>query len=110
MAENTYIWLSVAIIALLTAALRFLPFALFGNGRKTPKIIEKLSSMLPYAIMGMLVVYCLKDTSFSSLGGFLPALIASAVVVLLHAWKRNTLLSIISGTVCYMLLVQLVFV
>ena len=110
MTENTYIWLSVAIIALVTAALRFLPFALFGNGRKTPKIIEKLSSMLPYAIMGMLVVYCLKDTSFSSLGGFLPALIASAVVVLLHVWKRNTLLSIISGTVCYMLLVQLVFV
>ena len=108
MTENTYIWLSVAIIALVTAALRFLPFALFGNGRKTPKIIEKLSSMLPYAIMGMLVVYCL--TSFSSLGGFLPALIASAVVVLLHVWKRNTLLSIISGTVCYMLLVQLVFV
>ena len=110
MTENTYTWLSVAIIALVTAALRFLPFALFGNGRKTPKIIEKLSSMLPYAIMGMLVVYCLKDTSFSSLGGFLPALIASAVVVLLHVWKRNTLLSIISGTVCYMLLVQLVFV
>ena len=110
MTENTYIWLSVAIIALVTAALRFLPFALFGNGRKTPKIIEKLSSMLPYAIMGMLVVYCLKGTSFSSLGGFLPALIASAVVVLLHVWKRNTLLSIISGTVCYMLLVQLVFV
>ena len=110
MAENTYIWLSVAINTLVTAALRFLPFALFGNGRKTPKIIEKLSSMLPYAIMGMLVVYCLKDTSFSSLGGFLPALIASAVVVLLHVWKRNTLLSIISGTVCYMLLVQLVFV
>ena len=110
MTENTYIWLSVAIIALLTAALRFLPFALFGNGRQTPRIIEKLSSMLPYAIMGMLVVYCLKDTSFSSLGGFMPALIASAVVVLLHVWKRNTLLSIISGTVCYMLLVQLVFV
>ena len=110
MTENTYIWLSVAIIALITAALRILPFALFGNGRKTPKIIEKLSLMLPYAIMGMLVVYCLKDTSFSSLGGFLPALIASAVVVLLHVWKRNTLLSIISGTVCYMLLVQLVFV
>ena len=110
MTENTYIWLSVAIIALVTAALRFLPFALFGNGRKTPKIIEKLSSMLPYAIMGMLVVYCLKDTSFSSLGGFLPAIIASAVVVLLHVWKRNTLLSIISGTVCYMLLIQLVFV
>jgi branched-subunit amino acid transport protein AzlD len=109
MTENTYIWLSVAVIALVTAALRFLPFALFGNGKKTPKIIEKLSSMLPYAIMGMLVVYCLKDVSFGSLGGFLPAFIASAVVIVLHVWRRNTLLSIISGTISYMLLVQLVF-
>jgi branched-subunit amino acid transport protein AzlD len=109
MTENTYIWLSVAVIALVTAALRFLPFALFGNGKKTPKIIEKLSSMLPYAIMGMLVVYCLKDVSFGSLRGFLPAFIASAVVIVLHVWRRNTLLSIISGTISYMLLVQLVF-
>ena len=109
MLESTYVWISVAIIALITAALRFLPFLLFGNGRKTPKIIEKLSSLLPFAIMGMLVVYCLKSISFDSLGGFMPALIATAAVVALHAWRKNTLLSIASGTVIYMLLVQLVF-
>ena len=59
--------------------------------------------------MGMLVVYCLKDTSFATLGGFLPALLACAAVALLHLWRRNTLLSIIGGTLTYMLLVQFVF-
>lgn len=107
--ESPYIWISVAIIALVTAALRFLPFLLFGKGKKTPKIIEKLSTLLPCAVMGMLVVYCLKGVSFSSLGGFLPTLIATAAVVLIHAWRKNTLLSILTGTVLYMLLVQLVF-
>lgn len=107
--DNAYAWGSVALIALVTALIRFLPFAVFSRSGKTPKIIEKLSSLLPAAIMGMLVVYCLRSTSFSSLDGFLPALIASAVVVLLHIWRRNTLISIISGTVTYMLLVQLVF-
>lgn len=107
--DNAYAWGSVALIALVTALIRFLPFAVFSRSGKTPKIIEKLSSLLPPAIMGMLVVYCLRSTSFSSLDGFLPALIASAVVVLLHIWRRNTLISIISGTVTYMLLVQLVF-
>ena len=109
MLESTYVWISVAIIALITAALRFLPFLLFDNGRKTPHIIEKLGALLPFAIMGMLVVYCLKGISFGSLGGFLPALIATAAVIALHAWRKNTLLSIASGTVIYMLLVQLVF-
>lgn len=106
---DAYIWGTVAVIAFVTAALRFLPFFAFGKGRRTPAIIEKLGGLLPYAIMGMLVVYCLKGVSFTSLGGFLPALISCAVVVLLHVWKRNTLLSIIAGTVCYMILVQLVF-
>lgn len=106
--ENAYVWISVAIIALVTAALRFLPFTLFKNG-KAPRIIEKLSSLLPFAVMGMLVVYCLKGISFTSLGGFLPALIASAAVVGLHIWRKNTLLSILAGTVSYMLLVQLIF-
>ncbi len=103
------IWISVAIIALTTAALRFLPFLLFGGGRKTPKIINKLSRTLPLAIMGMLVVYCLKGVSLASPSGFVPALVACLVVALLHVWRRNTLVSILSGTVCYMLLVQLVF-
>ena len=106
---NDSAWLMVAVIALVTAALRFLPFVVFGGGRKAPAIIERLSAVLPAAIMGMLVVYCLKGTHFTSAAGWAPALTACAVVVGLHVWKRNTLLSIIGGTVVYMLLVQLVF-
>ena len=99
----------VAVAALVTAALRLLPFLIFRGNRKTPRLIEKLGRILPCAIMGMLVVYCLKDMSFASPAGFLPYLIAVAVVAGLYLWKNNTLLSIACGTVCYMLLVQLVF-
>ena len=107
--EFSKIGLSVAIIALITASLRFLPFIVFKNDKKTPAIITKLGRILPFAVMGMLVVYCLKDVSFTSPSGFVPALISCIVVAVLHIWKRNTLISIVSGTVCYMLLVQLVF-
>ena len=96
-------------IALVTALTRFLPFAVFNKSRKTPKIIEKLGKVLPCAVMGMLVVYCLKDMSFISMSSYLPALIASLTVGILYVIKRNTLISIIGGTVCYMLLVQFVF-
>ena len=99
----------IAVVALVTAALRFLPFVIFNGNRKTPPMIEKLGRILPYAIMGMLVVYCLKGISFASLAGFMPYLIAGAVVALLHICTRNTLLSIVCGTICYMLLVQMVF-
>ena len=109
MMNNVHAWLIVAVSALVTAAIRFLPFLIFNGSRETPPIITRLSKTLPYAIMAMLVVYCLKSVSFASLAGFAPSLIACAVVVLLHVWKRNTLVSIVSGTVCYMLLVQLVF-
>lgn len=102
-------WLGVAVIALVTAGLRFLPFMVFGGGRKTPAIIARLSGALPCAIMGMLVVYCLKGMSFASFGGFLPMVLACLVTGGLHVWKRNTLLSIVGGTVCHMLLVQAVF-
>ncbi|MBE6870460.1 MAG: branched-chain amino acid transporter AzlD [Ruminococcaceae bacterium] len=107
--NGTYVWITVAVIALTTAAIRFLPFLIWSGDRKTPKIIEKLGKVLPFAVMGMLVVYCLKDVSFTSVSGFLPPLIGCAVVAVFHIWKRNTLISIVSGTVCYMLLVQLVF-
>ena len=108
--NDQYVWLAVAIIALVTALIRFLPFMVFGGKRKVPKFIEKLGKMLPYAIMGMLVVYCLRDVSFTAgVSGFLPSLIACAVVAALHIWRRNTLLSIIVGTVCYMILVQVIF-
>lgn len=101
--------LLIAVMALVTIALRFLPFLIFGEHRQTPPIIAYLGQVLPYAIMGMLVVYCLKDVSFTSAPFAIPEAIGCAVVVVLHVWKRNTLLSIGGGTLCYMLLVQLVF-
>lgn len=107
--NDTQLWLTVAVIALVTALLRFLPFVIFSGGRKTPAVVERLGAVLPGAIMAMLVVYCLKGTHFSSAEGWVPALIGVLVTGSLHVWKRNTLLSIIGGTVCYMLLVQLVF-
>lgn len=100
---------TVAVVALVTAGLRFLPFLIFGENRTTPPLITYLGQVLPYAIMGMLVIYCLKDVSFVSGSFGIPELLGCAAVALLHIWKRNTLLSIGAGTVCYMLLVQLVF-
>ena len=107
--DKFYAIAMIAVIALVTAALRFLPFFIFRGNRKTPKYIEYLGKVLPYAIMGMLVVYCLKDTYFTSLEGFLPPLISCGVVAVLYVWKRNTLLSIIAGTLCNMLLLQFIF-
>ena len=101
--------LMIAVIALVTAALRFLPFWIFRDNRKTPPLISHLGKVLPFAIMGMLVVYCLKDISFTGAPFGIPELAGCAVVTALHVWKRNTLLSIGAGTVCYMLLVQFVF-
>ena len=101
--------LLIAVAVLVTMATRFLPFLIFGEKRDTPPIIEYLGTVLPCAIMGMLVVYCLKDVSFLSSPFGLPELIACVVVAALHVWKRSSLLSIGGGTVCYMLLVQLVF-
>lgn len=100
--------LAIAIMSALTLLTRFLPF-LFFAGKKTPDWVGYLGGVLPCAIMGMLVVFCLKDVSFASLGGFLPALIAGAITVGSYVWKKNTLLSILAGTVCYMILVQFVF-
>lgn len=98
----------VALIALVTAALRFLPFVLL-RGKQTPPFIAYLGKVLPFAIMGMLVVYCLKGVSLTAFPFGIPELLGCATVTLLHIWKRNTLLSIGAGTVCYMLLVQFVF-
>ena len=107
--NNTHVWLTVAVIALVTALLRFLPFLIFGGGRRTPAIIELLGAVLPAAMMAMLVVYCLKGTHFAAPEGWIPVLVGVVVTAGLHVWKRSTLLSIIGGTVVYMLLVQLVF-
>ena len=101
--------LLVAVVALVTAFLRFLPFLIFGENRTTPPLITYLGQVLPFAIMGMLVVYCLKGITPTAAPYGIPEAIGCAVVALLHIWKRNTLLSIGAGTVCYMLLVQFVF-
>ena len=98
----------IGVIALVTAALRFLPFLLL-QGRETPKFVAYLGKVLPFSIMGMLVVYCLRSISFASASTFLPEILACAAVIGVHIWKRNTLFSILSGTILYMVLVQLVF-
>ena len=101
--------LLVATVALVTIALRFLPFWVFGENRTTPPLVAHLGKVLPFAIMGMLVVYCLKDVKLTTAPFGAPELIGCALVAGLHIWKRSTLLSIGAGTVCYMLLVQFIF-
>lgn len=107
--DNWHTAAAIAVMALVTAGLRFAPFALFGERRKIPPVVFYLGRVLPYAAMGMLVVYCLKDVKLTAAPYGLPELLSVALVAGLHSWKRNTLLSIGAGTVCYMLLIQLVF-
>ena len=107
--NNMHSVLLVAVTALVTIAIRFLPFLIFGDRRKTPAFVQYLGKVLPYAIMGMLVVFCLKGISFAEAPHGIPELAASLLVVVLHVWKRSTLISIVGGTAFYMLLVQMVF-
>ena len=104
---NSNIGILVLIMSLVTAALRFLPFLIFR--RSVPEYITYLGRVLPAAIIGMLVVYCLKDITFAAFPFGIPEMIAALCVVLLQAWKRNSLISILFGTAVYMALVQLVF-
>lgn len=99
----------ILVIALVTAALRFVPFFIFSGDRPVPKFITYLGRVLPYSIMAMLVIYCLKSISFVKAPFGLPELISVALVAVLHVWKKNTLFSIICGTVCYMVLIQFIF-
>lgn len=101
--------ITIALIVIGTMLTRFLPFILFPAGHKTPKYVAYLGKALPSAIFGLLVIYCLKNVSLLSGSHGLPELISIALVAALHLWKRQMLLSIAAGTVCYMLLVQLVF-
>lgn len=100
--------LIVAVTAGVTILLRFLPFLIFKN--HVPEAIIYLGKVLPFAIMGMLVVYCMKGIHLLSGNHGMPEAIATALIFVLHKWKHNTLLSIVGGTVCYMVLIQLVFV
>ena len=91
-----------------TMVTRFLPFLIFPEGKEPPEFIQYLGKVLPYAVIGLLVIYCLKDVPGSGTYG-IPEFLAIVFIVLLHRWKKNILLSIGGGTVFYMLLVQYVF-
>lgn len=101
--------ITVAMVVLGTMLTRFLPFLLFPAGKPTPKYIQYLGKVLPPAVFGMLIVYCLKGVDVLGGSHGLPELISILLVIVLHLWKRQTLLSIAGGTICYMLLVQTVF-
>lgn len=106
---RVYTLIQILVMALVTALLRFLPFLVFPDGKNRPKIITYLGTVLPYGVMAMLVIYCLKGVSLLTWPHGIPELLAILAVVALHLWKKNTLLSIFGGTAFYMVLVQLVF-
>ena len=113
---------AIAVMSIVTFLTRALPFLLFDQGDHPPKLVLYLGRVLPPAVIAMLIIYCLKsnilavEANLTSLldpavlSQWLPALLAVAVVVILHIWKHNNLLSIFGGTILYMVLVQAVFV
>lgn len=101
--------LSVAVMALVTFLTRALPFLLFDRGGEPPKVILYLGKYLPPAVIAMLIVYCYRNVGFDAIANWMPAFLAGGAVVALHLWKRNDMLSIVGGTILYMVLVQVVF-
>ncbi|WMC92294.1 branched-chain amino acid transporter permease [Kineothrix sp. MB12-C1] len=101
--------ITIGAVILGTVITRFLPFILFPADKPTPAYIKYLGKMLPSAALGLLVIYCFKDTSFLTGSRGIPELISTALVIILHIWKRQMLLSIAGGTIAYMLLIQFVF-
>ena len=101
--------LVILIMGLVTLATRLLPVLIFGRGEKVPDYILYLGKVVPFTAMGLLIVYCLKDVSVVETPHGLPELIALAIVSGSYLWKRNTILSVVIGTVVYMMLVQMVF-
>ncbi|MGL4606131.1 MAG: branched-chain amino acid transporter permease [Eubacteriaceae bacterium] len=99
----------VLIVAACTFLTRFLPFALFGGGKEVPEIVRTLGELLPPAVIAILVIYCLKGVNFTIPPNGIPEFIGVGIVVALHIWKRNNLLSIGGGTIIYMILVQYLF-
>lgn len=97
--------ITIIIVVIGTMMTRFLPFMIFPESKTPPKIVTYLGKVLPYAVIGLLVIYCLKDAVFSKYHT-LPEMIAILSVIIIHTWKKNTLLSIGAGTIIYMILVQ----
>lgn len=106
---NTKDILMVGIIAICTFATRVFPFALFGRGQEPSKLVRYLGKSLPGAVIAVLLVYCVKTIDFAIISTYVPQFISITIVILLHIWKRNNLLSIGLGTILYMGLIQFVF-
>lgn len=101
---------TIGVCVLGTLLTRFIPFILFPENKETPEFVRYLGSVLPYAVIGLLVVYCLKDVNLFGGSHGIPELIAVAFIIIVHRWKKNVLLSIAGGTLLYMLLVQYIFI
>lgn len=101
--------ITITMVVLGTAITRFLPFIVFPADKPVPKYVQYLGKVLPSAVFSLLVIYCLRNVSIFTESHGIPELISIALVIALHLWKRQMLLSIAGGTICYMLLVQLVF-
>ena len=93
-----------------TMITRFLPFLIFPENKETPEWVQYLGKVLPYSVIGLLVVYCLKDTPILTGSHGIPEVIATIFIVVIHSWKKNVLLSIAGGTLLYMGLVQYIFI
>ncbi len=102
-------FLIILLVAATTFGTRLVPFLFFPKGKEIPAVVEYLGKVLTPAVIGMLVVYCLKDTPVMAAPHGIPELIAVLAIVILHVWKRNNLLSIGAGTVLYMFLIQVIF-
>lgn len=108
--SNTQVIIMIAVAAVCTFATRVVPFALFGGKKGVPKFIKYLGDILPTAIIGVLIIYCLSDFTTGDINIIVPKLIGVAITAAMHLWRRNTLLSIAAGTISYMLLIHFVFV
>lgn len=101
--------ITVGMVVLGTMLTRFIPFIIFPAGKPTPKYIQYLGNVLPSAVFGLLIIYCLKNVSIFAVSHGIPEMLSIILVVLLHLWKRQMLLSIAGGTIFYMILVQFIF-
>ncbi|MDD2524608.1 MAG: AzlD domain-containing protein [Bacilli bacterium] len=110
MLNNIELLTFIVVAFLATLLSRYLPFIVFNGSKKIPNYVNYLGKILPYCMTGFLVVYCLKDVSFKSYPFGIAELVAVCVVVLLHLWKKKTIISVVGGTMIYMVLIQFVFI
>lgn len=110
MSDHTHALIIILVMGLATMATRLLPVLIFGRGEKVPELILYLGKVVPYTAMGLLIIYCLKDVSLFKGSHALPEIISLAVVSGSYLWRRNTIFSVVIGTVLYMILIQFIFV